>query len=281
MRPGCVMLKCMSNKVIRAAYCLGMALMALSACRHSASNTAPTVAVSEDTLTKNALQGIWADDEGGAVQFRAEGDSLYYPGKESRPLYFKTTNGQLVICGADTVSYEIARLEKDCFWYHSITGELIKLHRSEYELDSLEFNDEPQAPIAMYDKVVKRDSVVMFDGHRYRGYVYINPSTRKVYKTSYNENGMKIEQVYYDNVIHICVYEGKHSLYAKDFTKNDFESVVDVNFLKGAILSDMVFTGVSHEGFHYEASLSIPNETLCYQIAILISRDGKLSLQKS
>lgn len=236
---------------------------------------------SEDIQAKNLLQGIWVDDGGDNVQFRATGDSIFYPGQESRPLYFKINDGELIICGTDTVAYRIERLEKNEFWYHSITDELIKLHRSEYELDSLEFENILREPIALYDGVVKKDSVVIANGHRYRGYVYINPSKMRVFKTSYNENGMKIERAFYDNVIHICIYEGRKSLYAKDFTKKDFASIVDDDFLQCAVLGDMDFIGVNNQSFWYEASLCIPDEASCYQIYIQIDENGELSLHKT
>lgn len=260
---------------------LGLGVVAgLSACSYPAEKVT-NVTPQENIHMKHSLQGIWSDDYSNAVQFSAEGDSLYYPGEESRPLYFKIVDGKLMICGSDTVSYEIICLENDKFWYHSITGELIKLHRSDFELDSIEFIKTMQRPIALYDRVVKKDSVIMFNNHRYHGYVYINPSTMKVYRSSYNENGMKIEQVFYDNVIHLCVYEGRQSLFARDFTKKDFESMVDENFLKNAVLSDMDFIDVNSNGYWYEALLCIPDEASCYQIYILISPDGQWSLHNA
>ena len=271
--------KSMNRKIVQIGCGLGLMVCGLGACSHPGETNQPAT-VLEDVQAKAALQGIWVDDEGEALQFRADGDSLYYPGRESRPLYFKLVDGQLVICGADTIVYKVDCLEKNRFWYHSITGELVKLHRSEYELDSLEFLDVLREPVALYDGVVKKDSVVLFDSHRYRGYVYINPSTMRVFKTSYNENGMKIEQAFYDNVVHICVYEGRTSLYAKDFTKKDFESMVDSDFLCNAVLGDMDFIDVDKWGFWYEASLCIPNEPSCYQVFILISYEGEMSLLK-
>ena len=59
----------------------------------------------------------------------------------------------------------------------------------------------------------------MYKGTRYRGYVYINPSKMKVIKTVYSDEGIGVDNVYYDNVIHICVYEGRNLLYGKDITK--------------------------------------------------------------
>lgn len=270
----------MNNFLLKSNRWLFWLALSVSACSGTSQENKETVLL-EDVQSKTALQGIWVDDNSGNVQFRAEGDSLYYPEKESYPLYFKIMNENLVICGTDTVSYKIARLDKDSFWFHSITDELIKLHRSEYELDSLEFVGKELTPIALYDDVVKKDSVVMLNNHRYRGYVYINPSTIRVFKTSYNENGMKIEQAFYDNIIHICIYEGKKSLYAKDFSKKDFEKIVDEDFLRYAVLSDMDFIGADQRGFWYEASLCIPDEASCYQVYILISEDGTYTLHKS
>ena len=132
--------------------------------------------------------------------------------------------------GARVNNYKIEKQGEYIFWFHSLVGDVIRLHRAENNADSLSFIHEQEVPV--YTEVIKKDSVVMYDNTRYRGYVYINPSTMKVYKSSYNENGMKIEQVFYDNVIHLCVYEGKQSLFARDFTKKDFESMVDANFLK-------------------------------------------------
>ena len=63
--------------------------------------------------------------------------------------------------------------------------------------------------IPTYTEVTKRDSVVTYNGTRYRAYVYINPSKMRVIKTTYSEDGISMDNVYYDNVMHICVYEGK------------------------------------------------------------------------
>lgn len=76
----------------------------------------------------------------------------------------------------------------------------------------------------------------MYKGTRYRGYVYINPSKMKVIKTVYSDEGIGVDNVYYDNVIHICVYEGKKLLYGKDITKK-FSQL----FSGGSIKSDHSF----------------------------------------
>lgn len=92
----------------------------------------------------------------------------------------------------------------------------------------------------------------MYNGRRYRAYVYINPSKMKVYKTSYSEEGISVDNVYYDNIMHICVYEGKKCLYSSDITKRMFENTVPGEFLDKSILSDMNFLSIDSSGYHYK-----------------------------
>ena len=173
--------------------------------------------------------------------------------------------------------YKIDKQAEHIFWFHSITDNIIKLHKSEDFNDSLSFVRE-EVVIPTYTEVTKRDSVVTYNGARYRAYVYINPSKMKVIKTTYSEDGISMDNVYYDNVMHICVYEGKKSLFASDITKQMFDKVVPEDFLVQAILSDTKFLKVDRNGFHYQAILAIP-ESSVYSIAELeISFDGTLTI---
>lgn len=122
-----------------------------------------------------------------------------------------------------------------------------------------------------------KDSIVMYDNIRYRGYVYINPSRIKVMRPGVSDEGLEVDNVYYDNIIHICVYEGKKSLYAKDIHKQMFEGTIPNEFLQWAILSDMDFCGVDARGYHYQATVCIPDGELCYMIDIIIEKDGTIS----
>lgn len=131
------------------------------------------------------------------------------------------------------------------FWFHSAVGDVIRLHKSDTENDSLAFIHTQEIPV--YNEVIKKDSVVTYDNVRYRGYVYINPSKIKVMRPGVSEEGLGVDNVYYDNIIHICVYEGRKSLYAKDITKQMFKGGSD-DFLQWAILSDMDFMGSIRKG---------------------------------
>ncbi len=235
--------------------------------------------VSEDLKAKELLQGIWVDDETDIPLFKIAGDSLYFSDSQSLPLNFKVVKDSLYMYGYETLSYAIDHLTEFRFWFHSLSDDLVKLYRSENDLDSVFFTTKVIEPIPSYTSVVQKDSVVFYKEKRYRGYAYINPSKMKVSKVSYTEEGLSKELVYYDNVIHICVYDGKTELYAKDITKELFRDMMDAEFYEQSILSDMDFLGVDGKGYHYLASICIPESVICNVIKITVSFDNEMTLQ--
>lgn len=231
---------------------------------------------SEDLKAKELLQGIWVDDETESPLMRVKGDTIYYAEPQSVPMAFKVIRDTLYTYGNDTVYYKIDKQGEHIFWFHAFEDNLIKLHKSEDLNDSVAFTGKTLHVIPAYTEVTKRDSIVTYNGVRYRAYVYINPTKMKVVKTTYSEDGISLENVYYDNVMHICVYEGKKSLFGSDIAKQMFSEVVPADFLEQTILSDVKFIKVSRNGFLYQAILSIP-ESSVYSIANLtVGFDGKL-----
>lgn len=120
----------------------------------------------------------------------------------------------------------------------------------------------------------------MYKGTRYRGYVYINPSKMKVVRSSYSEGGISVDNVYYDNVIHICVYEGRRMLYGKDITKKMFAGIFPEETLSQMILADMNFMGVDNEGYRYQATLRVPESSVYSLAEITIGFDNRTEIKK-
>lgn len=233
--------------------------------------------LSEDNRAKELLQGIWLDDETESPLMWVKGDTIYYADSQSAPITFKILQDTLYTYGSDSMYYKIDKQAEHIFWFHSMADDVVKLHKSEDANDSISFMGK-NLVIPTYTEVTKRDSVVTYDGTRYRAYVYINPSKKRVVKTTYTEDGISMDNEYYDNVMHICVYEGKKSLFASDVTKQMFEEVVPADFLLQSILSDMKFTKVDRNGFHYQAILSIPESAVYSIVNLKVSFDGKLTL---
>lgn len=252
-------------------------IILLAACSGNGKDAKPT----EDLTAKNMLQGIWLDDETEMPLMRFDGDTIYYADPQNAPVAFKVMQDTLYVYGNETVAYKIDKQSEYGFWFHSIADEIIKLHKSENSDDSFAFVNREVEVIPTTPEVIKKDSVAMYKGTRYRGYVYVNPSKMKVTKTSYSENGYSVDNVYYDNVVHICVYEGKKMLYGQDITKQMFANVFSEDFLNQNILADMNFIGVDSKGYHYQAILGIPESSVFNLVNLTINFDNQLSIKKA
>ena len=154
----------------------------------------------------------------------------------------------------------------------------MKYRRSDNpEEDSAWVHDTPH--IMTYTHQVKTDSVVSYSGERYHWYIAINPTKYKVVKHSYSDDGVEVDNVYYDNIMHISVYKGAQKLYSSDFRKSQYSKYVPADFLEQAVLGNMEFSSIDAAGLHFNATLCIPDGASCYLVETLISYKGELSMK--
>lgn len=224
------------------------------------------------------MQGIWIDDESDIPLLFIKGDTIYYANSQSTPVYFKIIKDTLYTFGNELARYQIDKQTEYSFSFHSLADNIVKLHKSEDPNDSLAFSGKPVEIIPTYTEVTQKDSVVFYNGIRYRAYVYINPSKIKVIKTTYSEEGISMDNIYYDNIMHICIYEGRKCLFSSDITKQMLENVISTDFLQQSILSEMNFKNVDRKGFHYQATVCIPESSVCNIADLSVSFDGKLTI---
>lgn len=227
-----------------------------------------------DSTAVHELQGIWLDDNTELPLFKIKGDSIYYASQINLPMSFTVRNDTLVVFGADTLNYPIQERGMYFLRYRTLAGDMVSLHKA--ETDTISFGTAVEVPETA-DEVVEKDSVIVYGGERFRGYAYINPARKKVVNMGVSEEGLPVENIYYDNIIHICIYQGKKCLFARDMNKEMFSQVVPADFLRSAILSDMNFAGIDNEGFWYQATLCVPGGAICYNVRLGISRDGELT----
>lgn len=232
----------------------------------------------EDVEAKQKLQGIWIDKETGTVAFRAKGDTIYYPDTTNVAVYFYIAKDTLYMGNDTPEAYPIDRIGENLFKFHSVVGEIVTLERSMEPDDTIYFTHK-QAVTLTYNEVVKKDTVVYYNSERYHCYIYVNPSRLKVYKTSYTDEGIAVDNVYYDNVIHVAVYKGKQSLFSKDYNRKSFVGLVPPEFLEHAILSNMTYNKTDGGGFHFDATICIPDDASCYMVRICVSRQGEAKME--
>ena len=257
---------------------IGIVLMCVivASCKKQAETPAPVV--EEDKQAKAMLQGIWVNDDDEEVAFRVKGDTIYYPDSTSLPVHFMIVADTLVLKGSNEVHYPIEKQTEHLFVFKNQNGDEVKLVKSENPDDALSFEETARPQALNQRQLIKRDTVVMHAGERYHCYVQVNPTTYKVMKRSYSDEGVAVENIYYDNIIHISVFHGAVKVFSKDFYKKDFTRQVPDDFLRQSVLSDFIFKGISATGVHYDALLCIPDSPSSFVVDVAIGLDGKMTM---
>ena len=232
-------------------------------------------AVEEDMTAKKNLQGIWLNDDDDDVAFRVKGDTVYFPDSTSIPKYFRIERDSFVLIGGNTVKYHIVKQTPHSFIFVNQNGERVKLVKTS-DTSYLDLFAPKTALHINQNEVVKRDTVLFHGTEKYHCYIQINPTTYKVAKASYNDDGVEIDNVYYDNIINLSVYNGALRLFSRDLHKESFKNEVPESFLKQAIFSDLAFVNADNEGLHFFAVLAIPETSISYMVEVIVSYSGQI-----
>lgn len=120
----------------------------------------------------------------------------------------------------------------------------------------------------------KNEIDIEFKGKQYHSLVSRTPDDNLPHVA--NDMG----DTYVDNQIVLHLTRGGETVVNKTFTKNDFSSVVDADFLSKSILEGLVYDKVTSEGIVYAASVCYPQTDLYVPLSITINADGKMNIQK-
>lgn len=227
----------------------------------------------ESRQAKQMLQGVWVDEESEELVFRAKGDSVYYPDTITMPAYFRIYGDSLYM---NSAQYLILKQSPHVFWFENLNGDVVKLRKSTETTDEQMFGKQ-KTKVLQITEMTRRDTVVFYDGQRYHCYIDISPTKYKVEHSSYNSGGVEVNNVYYDNIIHLSIYRGADRLFSKDIRKQHYQ-MVPQGFLEQAVLGNMMLRHVDSKGFHFHATLCIPDGASCYQVETIISHTGKMSM---
>lgn len=232
----------------------------------------------EDDKAKQMMQGIWIDAYEGEVVFRAKGDTIYYPDSISEPVHFYVKSDSLVLDSSHPTGYHIVLITESSLRFVNADGDEVHLQKSNDA--SLVDMFEQQAKVVALNQgvLIKRDTVLLSDDVRYHAYIQVNPTTYKVFRQSVNDDGVNVDNAYFDNIIHLALYENSKALVNRDYRKQDFSSLVPKEFIAQCVLSDINVDKVTSEGVSFVAVLAIPDTYTSYYVKVYVSRTGKVCL---
>lgn len=245
----------------------------LSACGKKSNATT----LDEDKEAKKTMQGVWTDDLEGNIIFSVKNDTIYHNDTLSEPAFFYIYKDTLFIKYHNMVKYPIKELTEESLVFIDEAGDEIELIKNNTPASSIApATEEAEAP--NQGKVIKKDTVITYGDKRYHAYKKVNPTSFKVYIQSKNIDGLSVEQIYYDNIVHIALYAGHKRVFGQNITKADFKGLVPDNYLEQAILSDVIIKGADKDGVTFVAILTIPDTNTTYRINIIISPTGEKTL---
>ena len=158
----------------------------------------------------------------------------------------------------------------------NIFGEQVKVVKSD-DSSYLQMFSEKKAVVALnQNRLLKRDTVLSFNNERYHSYVQVNPTSYKVLKASFNDDGVEVDNVYYDNILHLSVFNGSRKVFSSNILKSEFADYVPAGVLNQTIFSDLTFSGIDKEGLHYNAILVIPDSQTNYVVEFIVAFNGKV-----
>lgn len=253
------------------------ALLALSSCKDGKHEG--KVEEVENTEAKAMLQGIWTNTDLDEVTLKVSGDTIIYADSTLAPVSFAIIGDSLVLRSYNETRYAIIKQTENVFHFCNRDGDIIRLAKSSNPDDNYIFEDRKPSVSINQNQLIKRDSVVTEGERRYRVYTQINPSTYKVVKSSLSQDGLQVDNVYYDNIINICIYNGGQRLYSSDIHKNDFKRFIPANVLSQSVLSDIIIDKVTESGIEFIAYICEPDSPESYVIRMIVSHGGKLTMK--
>lgn len=248
----------------------------------SCKDTSKEVVAVEEEENKEAkalLQGIWLDNEDNEVTMKVKGDTIFYADSTMTPVAFAIISDSLELKGFNKKRYEIIKQTENIFQFRNQNGDIIKLVRSDNQEDNYAFENQKHT-VLNQNQLIKRDSVVFAGAHKYHVYIQVNPSTYKVIRTAYNDDGIQVDNVYYDNIINVCIYDGGQRLFSSDIHKQDLKKYVPANYLAQSVLSDITLDKVTEECVSLLASVCMPDSNTEYIVRLNIDSKGHLKLTK-
>jgi hypothetical protein len=246
----------------------------LSACSKKNSTTT----LDEDKAAKKTMQGVWTDELEGNIIFSVKDDTIYYNDSQSEPAFFYIYKDTLFIKYHNLVKYPIRKLTDNTLVFIDEIGDEIELVKNNASTTAVAPPSPTETEVPNQGKVIKKDTVVTYGDKRYHAYKKVNPTSYKVYIQTKNDDGLSVENTYYDNIVHIALYIGHKRIFGQNITKAEFKGMVPDNYLEQAILSDVSIKGANKDGVTFVAILTIPDTNTTYRINIIISPTGEKTL---
>ena len=247
-------------------------LLIFSACRDRSADYQKT---HEDKQAKEMLQGLWINGDSGDPAVLVKGDSIFYPDSASMPVRFWVYQDTLYLQGQNVNGYKIDKQAPHVLKFINQNGEEVKLVKSTDKALYPSFGYHVYAMNTFLEQ--SQDTIIRTDLGYFESKVHVQTTSDKVVKSTYNDNGVEVDNIYLDNVASLRLYNHGTPVFAHDFRKQEFQSFIPKEFLSRSILRKMYFTQADAKALYYYVIIGIPDADTTYVIELRVTPDGRMS----
>ncbi|MFC2328983.1 DUF4738 domain-containing protein [Prevotella nigrescens] len=255
-------------------FCLIFLCLLLAGCFGNSKQDEPVV---EDTKAKELFQGLWVSDDNGEPVLLAKGDSVFYPDSGSIPVRFWIYKDSFYLKGQSRNLYKIEKQSENSFTFINDNGEEVRLVKSRDKDLRASFGYHVYAMNTFLH--AETDTVVRTDLGYFNIKISVATTSDKIIKSTYNENGIEVDNAYLDNAASLVISNQKKTVYSHEFRKQEFASLIDKAFLEKSILRRFEFNHANAKALYFDAVIGIPDASTSYVIAVKITADGKLAMK--
>ena len=231
----------------------------------------------EDAKAKELFQGLWVSDDNAEPALLAKGDSVFYPDSACMPMQFWIYKDSLYLKGQNQNEYKIAKQSENVFVLINDNGDEVRLVKSKNKDLRASFDNQVYALNTFLH--AQTDTVVRTSMGYFESKITVKTTSDRVIKSTYNANGIEVDNAYLDNVASLSISNQGKLVYMHDFRKQEFASLIDKKFLEKSILRKFEFNHTDEKALYFDAIIGIPDASTSYVIAIRITTDGNLSMK--
>ena len=247
-------------------------LQIFSACRGRSADYQKT---HEDKQAKEMLQGLWINGDSGDPAVLVKGDSIFYPDSASMPVRFWVYQDTLYLQGQNVNGYKIDKQAPHVLKFINQNGEEIKLVKSTDKALYPSFGYHVYA-MNTFDEQ-RQDTTIRTDLGYFESKIHVQTTSDKVIKSTYNGDGVEVDNMYLDNVASLRLFNHGTPVFAHDFRKQEFQPLITKDFLNKSILRKLYFTRADAKALYYDALIGIPDASTTYVVELRITPDGRMS----
>lgn len=229
----------------------------------------------EDKQAKEMMQGLWVSEGDGGAAMLVRGDSIFYPDSASMPARFWIYRDTLFLQGQNVNGYKILKQAPHLLMFDNQNGDEVKLVKSNSRVLMKSFDYHVYAMNVF--RTEQSDTTVFTDLGYYDCMVSTRTTSGRVVKSTYNDNGMEVDNMYLDNVATLTITNHGTLVFRHDFKKEEFQALVARDMMQRAILRRFYFDHADRKAFYFNAVIGVPDASTGYVLEVRVTPDGKIT----